>query len=73
MMSAYSAFAGGEVDPGKSHVEVLVIAPGENLWTIAGLLGGDRNETVARIMELNALTEAKVSAGDRIIIPTRHR
>ena len=77
MASGYSAFfgaaAGSSTDRSEAsaHLEVIVVAPGETLWSIAGLLGGDQEETVSRIMELNALTAPTVKAGDRLIIPTR--
>jgi hypothetical protein len=73
--SSYSAIAGvaaGE-DQGKTreHLEVIVVAPGESLWSIAKLLDGDQEENLARIIELNALKRPALSAGTRLIIPTR--
>ena len=76
--SALAAVSGGE-GLGKSgnenrtreHLEVIVVAPGESLWSIAKLLGGNQEENVARIIELNALDKPALSAGARLIIPTR--
>lgn len=71
--SGYSALAGeGTVtSSSKEHLEVIVVAPGESLWSIATLLGGDQEENVARIIELNALDKPALAAGMRLIIPTR--
>jgi LysM repeat protein len=70
---SYSALTGAQagVDSKKSHVEVIVVAPGESLWSIAQIVGGDIDQRVAQIMELNALTKPNLAVGDRIIIPTR--
>ena len=48
-----------------------VVLPGETLWQIAGDVapGADRRETVARIVELNALSTEQLAAGDRIAVP----
>jgi len=75
--SGYSALSGVSADTsesgksGREHLEVVVVAPGESLWSIAKLLGGDQEENVARIIELNALSTPSLSAGTRLIIPTR--
>ena len=71
--SGYSALAGVSAGEGsnKEHLEVIVVAPGESLWSIAKLLGGDQEENVSRIIELNALATPHLSAGTRLIIPTR--
>ncbi len=75
--SGYSALSGVSADTsesgesGREHLEVIVVAPGESLWSIAKLLGGDQEENVARIIELNALSTPSLSAGTRLIIPTR--
>jgi LysM repeat protein len=70
---SYSALAGAQagVDFEKSHVEVIVVAPGESLWSIAQIVGGDIDQAIAEIMELNALSKPNLAVGDRIIIPTR--
>lgn len=71
--SGYSALAGVASDQrqDREHLEVIVVAPGENLWSIAKLLGGNQEENVARIIELNALGTPQLSVGARLIIPTR--
>lgn len=71
--SGYSALAGESSSEAgsKEHLEVIVVAPGESLWSIAQLLGGNQEENVARIIELNALDKPGVAAGTRLIIPTR--
>jgi hypothetical protein len=48
-----------------------VVLPGETLWQIAGEVAprADRRDTVAEILELNALSSAEVSAGQRIAVP----
>ncbi len=75
--SSYSAVSGAAAGSSSTpkganaHLEVVIVAPGESLWSIAKLLGGDHEETVSRIMELNALTSPTLNAGDRLIIPTR--
>jgi LysM domain len=58
----------------QSHpipVSYRVVLPGETLWQIAGEVAprADRRSTVARIIELNALPGAAVSAGQRIAVP----
>jgi len=52
-------------------VRYHVVLPGETLWGIAAeeLPGVDRREAVARIVELNALGSAGVSAGQRLAVP----
>ena len=52
-------------------VTYRVVLPGETLWTIAGKVapGADRRDTVDRIIDLNALPGAAVTAGQRIAVP----
>jgi hypothetical protein len=52
-------------------VTYRVVLPGETLWKIAGEVAPevDRRDTVARILELNALSSAGVKAGQRIAVP----
>ena len=54
-------------------VTYRVVMPGETLWQIAGEVapGVDRRDTVARIVELNALSTAGVNAGQKIAVPVR--
>jgi hypothetical protein len=52
-------------------VRYHVVLPGETLWRIAAeeMPRLDRREAVARIVELNALESAGVSAGQRLAVP----
>jgi hypothetical protein len=52
-------------------VSYRVILPGETLWQIAGEVAPntDRRDTVAQILELNALSTAQVQVGQRIALP----
>jgi hypothetical protein len=52
-------------------VTYRVVLPGETLWQIAGEVAPrvDRRDTVARIVELNALSTAGINAGQRIAVP----
>ena len=49
----------------------VVVAPGETLWSIAGLVGGDSSATVDQIVSLNHLTSTDLTAGQRLIVPAR--
>ena len=69
-ISSASEKGADQGDVRSKYVQV-VVTPGESLWSIAKLLGGDQEENVARILELNALTTPNLSAGTRLIIPTR--
>jgi LysM repeat protein len=52
-------------------VQYVTVAPGDTLWSIAGEVapGTDRRDTVAEIVELNALDGSTVQAGQRIAVP----
>jgi len=52
-------------------VRYVTVAPGATLWSIAGDVapGADRRDTVAEIVELNALDGSTVRAGQRIAVP----
>lgn len=52
-------------------VSYVTVAPGETLWSIAGEIAPDtdRRDTVARILELNALDSSAVQAGARLAVP----
>jgi hypothetical protein len=65
-----SAAAG--VAPASPATRTIVIQPGQTLWSIAGQVAPstDRRDTIARIVELNALPNSAVSAGERIAVPT---
>jgi LysM repeat protein len=49
----------------------VTVAPGDSLWSIAGDVApdADRRDTVAEIMELNALSGSSVNVGQRIAVP----
>jgi LysM repeat protein len=52
-------------------VQYVTVAPGDTLWSIAGEVAPstDRRDTVAEIVELNALDGSTVQAGQRIAVP----
>lgn len=60
-------------DAGESaHVDTYTVAAGETLWEIAAGLtpaGADVRDTLARIQDLNARTEAGLEAGEQIVVP----
>jgi hypothetical protein len=64
-----TAQAGSQSNP--VPVSYRVVLPGETLWQIAGEVapGTDRRDTVAKIIELNALPGAALAAGQRIAVP----
>ncbi|WP_460460894.1 LysM peptidoglycan-binding domain-containing protein, partial [Angustibacter peucedani] len=52
-------------------VRYVTVTPGATLWAIAGEVApdDDRRDTVARILELNALQTSAVHAGQRLAVP----
>lgn len=52
-------------------VQYVTVAPGDTLWTIAGAVApnADRRDTVAQIIERNALSGSSVHVGQRIAVP----
>ena len=52
-------------------VRHVVVEPGQTLWQIAGDVApdADRRDTVAAILELNALPGSNVQAGQQIAVP----
>jgi hypothetical protein len=56
---------------GPVQVRYHVVLPGETLWSIAGEVAPrvDRREVIAEIVELNALPDSGVLAGQRIALP----
>jgi hypothetical protein len=52
-------------------VQYVTVAPGDTLWSIAGEVApdADRRDTVAQIIERNALPGSSVEAGQRLAIP----
>jgi LysM domain len=71
LLMGRSAQAGST--PTRVTASYRVVLPGETLWQIAGEVapGVDRRDTVADILELNALSSAEVFAGQRIAVPVR--
>jgi len=65
------AEAGSQVH--RVPVTYRTVLPGETLWAIAGEVDptSDRGDTIASIMELNALSDPALAAGQRIALPDR--
>lgn len=75
VMLALTGLVGGAAAgtaPSAPVTRTVVVQPGQTLWSIAGEVapGVDRRDTIARIVELNALPSTSVSAGARIAVPT---
>ncbi len=73
-----SMFLGGGISLAGSRavhpqVRYVTVMPGQTLWAIAGEVApqADRRDTVARILELNALPSSGLQAGQRIAVPVR--
>jgi hypothetical protein len=51
----------------------VVITSGESIWSIAALVATDRSiaAVVADIVEVNKLTSADISAGSKLLIPSK--
>jgi Tfp pilus assembly protein FimV len=75
MVAATGAFgsAAAGTRPTAPATRTIVVQPGQTLWSIAAQVAptADRRDTIARIVELNALANSSVSAGARIAVPTR--
>ncbi len=56
---------------GPLPVSYRVVQPGETLWRIARQVAPDTDprDTVAELVELNALPDSEVRAGQRIAVP----
>ena len=52
-------------------VQYVTVAPGDTLWSIAGEVAPDADprDTLAEIIELNALDASSIRAGQRIAVP----
>lgn len=72
-MLALSGVVGGAAagTPDRPMTATVVVQPGQTLWSIARDVapGADRQETIARIVQLNALPSTGVSAGERLVVP----
>ena len=76
LMLAVTGLVGGAAagtTPSQPASRTIVVQPGQTLWSIARDIApnADRRDTIARIVELNALPSSAVSAGERIAVPTR--
>lgn len=63
----------GEEAPAGPATAVVVVQPGDSLWSIAKELApkADPRETVMRLRELNGLGNAVVVPGQSIVVPQR--
>ena len=73
MMALTGLVGGAAAGTGPAHpaTRTIVVQPGQTLWSIARDVApnADRRETIARIIQLNALPASGVSAGERIAVP----
>lgn len=76
-VTAVTTVATGSVNlagaaPSPAPVRLVVVEGGDTLWSIAADVapGVDRRDTVAEIVELNALGGSGVRAGQQIAVPT---
>lgn len=69
---ATSGSASGTVQ--RLPVEYVTVVPGDTLWNIANDVApsADPRDTVAQIIELNALDSSVVQAGQRLAVPVRN-
>jgi LysM repeat protein len=49
----------------------VVVAPGETLWSIAGMVGGNSSAVVDQIIEANHLRSSEVQAGQKLLVPLK--
>ncbi len=72
-ISSASNIDGNSTKTGDSKYVQVVVTPGESLWSIAAMVA-DHSEiasVIADIVEVNHLTSADVSAGDKILVPVQ--
>jgi hypothetical protein len=75
VLAAIGFFSGQAASAGstavKSHFTYVTIHSGESLWQLAGEIApnADRREWIAQVVDLNALTSADVTPGQRIALP----
>lgn len=57
----------------RAPVEYVTVLPGDSLWNIANDVApsADPRDTVAAIIELNALDDSSVRAGQRLAVPAQ--
>jgi hypothetical protein len=75
MMALTGLVGGAAAGTGSTRpaTHTIVVQPGQTLWSIARDVApdADRRDMIARIIQLNALPASGVSAGERIVVPTR--
>ncbi|GDX31264.1 hypothetical protein LBMAG15_01980 [Actinomycetes bacterium] len=61
----------GSVSAGRPAAAVVVVQPGESLWSIAQQVapGSDPREVVGRIRDLNGMADAVVTPGQSLVVP----
>ncbi|KFI55478.1 peptidoglycan-binding LysM domain [Bifidobacterium callitrichos DSM 23973] len=73
-VAALSAFSPSMADSaaGPMEVESYTVQPGQTLWTYAQMVtpeGGDVNQSVEELVELNHLEGTSLEVGQRILVP----
>lgn len=58
---------------GSSNYTQILVMPGESLWSIAAMVAPDAqiNSVVADIVEINKLSSADLSAGMKLLVPSK--
>ena len=75
VVAAISFFSGQAATAGseqvKAHFTYVTIHSGESLWQLAAKVAPneDRRDWIAKVVDLNALTSAEVTPGQRIALP----
>jgi hypothetical protein len=75
VVAAISFFSGQAATAGseqvKAHFNYVTIHSGESLWQLAAKVAPneDRRDWIAKVVDLNALTSAEVTPGQRIALP----
>jgi len=75
--AGFSAVGNASTPSTSSHVTAadsymtVVVASGETLWSIAGMVGGDSSAVVDQIIEANHLTSSEVQAGQKLLVPLK--
>ena len=74
-VSSAAAVSHHSSTPSTSGYVRVTVAPGETLWSLAALVGGDKDLSVVvdQIVEANALTSSDLTVGDRLWIPARSK
>ncbi len=67
--AAHSSTTGVKAD--KNAYVTIVVAPGETLWSIAGMVGGNSSAVVDQIIEANHLRSSEVQAGQKLLVPLK--